>query len=350
MLKVALVGAGGMASTYRAVYGKLPNVEWTLAVDIDARQLDDCKALGAKRVSTRFEDALSADIDVIDISTPNHMHEEQAVAALKAGKHVLLQKPMANSLRAAENILAVSLQSKGFLGMYMSSYTQPENWDVRRMIEQGAFGSIQSVRARTAHRGGLSTQKDKWRANLEKTGGGCFIQLSIHTVNLLQWWLNSPMIEICAYSTNQYCPNIPGDDLTTAIVKFENGCCGVLDSGWASEGYACEVYGTKGYLKLLGNSDLMLKLDGTFEGEAISYTTPGKIVQIPIPHVSLDDVSNPHNQQRLFLEHIQAGKAPLVTGVQGRNDLAVIMAGYESAKIGMPVKIKHSTASVVRPS
>ena len=139
MIRVALVGAGGVAQNYRGIYAQLPGVEFSLAVDVNPANLDACKALGVKRTSANFADALSADIDMLDISTPNHLHEEQAVAALNAGKHVLLQKPMSNSLEGADSILAAAKKSRGTLGMYMSSFTWPIYWEVKRIIDSGAL-------------------------------------------------------------------------------------------------------------------------------------------------------------------------------------------------------------------
>src|SRR5690349_15976220 len=98
MLRVAVVGAGGTARHVRRGYGRIPGVEWTLAVDTNPEVLKLCAAEGAKRVSGRFEDALAGDIHLVDVSTPNHLHEEHACRALEAGKHVLLQKPMAHNV------------------------------------------------------------------------------------------------------------------------------------------------------------------------------------------------------------------------------------------------------------
>jgi predicted dehydrogenase len=98
MFRVALVGACGVAAFYRRGYTTIDGVEWKLAIDTNAEKLQKCLPEGCQRISTRFEDALAEDIDVVDIWTPNHLHEEQAVRALEAGKHVMLQKPITNTL------------------------------------------------------------------------------------------------------------------------------------------------------------------------------------------------------------------------------------------------------------
>ncbi len=352
MIRVALVGTGGMARNYRMVYADLPDVEWSLAVDVSEEELTRCREQGAKRISTNFADALGDDIDVVDISTPNHLHAEQAVAALEAGKHVLLQKPMSNTLEGADRILDAAAKARGRLGMYMSSYTNPLVWELKKLVDSGAMGQIQSVRARDAHRGGLRAAPGLWRNSLEQTGGGSFIQLSIHAINLVQWWLDRRIVEVSAYSANQYSRNIGGDDVTVAVVKFDETAraraqdarelFGVFDSGYASEGMTREVYATQGHFQLIHfDRTLDLVLDEPYESQFIRYTTPGKVARFSAPTYNLGDATGRYNQQRLFLEAIRDGRAPAMSGPMGRQDLAVVMAVYESAAAGAPVRVKQ---------
>jgi len=336
-----------MARNYRSCWANLPGVEWALAVDVDAKELEACVALGCARTSHVFEDALEDGIDVVDVSTPNFLHEAQAVAALGAGKHVLLQKPMANSLASADAIVRAAESARGLLGMYMSSYANPIVWEVKKLIESGALGDIQSVRARDAHRGGLHAKPTaaNWRASREKTGGGSFIQLSIHAINLIQWWIDRRITEVTAYSQNMYCPNIGGDDATTAIVKFDDASgpppLGVFDSGYASDGQTREIYGTKGCINLTDyDHELHVKLDGPYESGLIHYNEPGKVQSFKSPEFTLSDTTNPYNPQRLFVEAVRAGCAPHMTGPKGRQDLAVVMAVYESAEQKRAVVVK----------
>lgn len=356
MIRVATVGVGGVARLYRKSWANLPGVQWALAVDLSDKELAECRELGVQRTSNDFADALAGDIDVVEINTPNHLHEEQAIAALRSGKHVLLQKPMANTLAAADAIVQAARVAKGALGMYMSSYTDPLVWQVKQIIERGALGAIQSIRARDAHRGGLKAKADEnfWRNSLEKTGGGSFTQLSVHAINLVQWWLGMPIIEVAAYSANYYCPNIGGDDVTTAIAQFqptaggasEKPIYGIFDSGYASEGSCREIYGMRGTLRIGRGEGLELTLDAPYESELIHYTTPGKPMNFTLPTPRRDDTSNPFNQQRMFIDRIVAGKPPHMSGEAGRRDLAVVMACYTAAKSGR----REPVAEVARAS
>jgi len=355
VIRVALVGAGGMARQYRAVYARLPQVKFVLAVDVDDEPLLACRALGVERTSRRFADALADDIDMLDISTPNHLHEEQAVAALAAGKHVLLQKPIANSLEAADRIVAAARAARGTLGMYMFSYANPWFWAIKRLLDDGALGAIQSVRCRDAHRGGLRAPADAWRASRDKTGGGSFTQLSIHGINLTQWWLGRRIDQVMAWSDNQYCPNVGGDDVTVAIVRFDGpnarmpasatarSLYGVFDSGWASDVLTREIYGTAGWARYTehGNA-LEVQLDAPHASPWLSYDTPGEVRRFLMPPPRWDDVSSPLNPHRVFVERLAAQQEPLMTAEHGRRDLAVVMAAYESARTGRAAHVSQA--------
>ncbi len=340
MLRIAMVGCGGMAKNYRSVYGKLPGVQWVLAVDRDDEALAACRELGAVRTSNRFEDALGPDIDVVDISTPNHLHADQAVAALGAGKHVLLQKPISNRLDDADRIVDAWLKSGRHAGMYMSSYLNPLVWDIKALIEAGRLGTVQSVHARDAHRGGLNAKPTAWRGSKEMTGGGSFIQLSIHGVNLISFWIGDHVKQVTAHSENRLCPNIGGDDCTMAIVRYAGGAMGSFESGYASDGQTRAVYGTKGNFTLSGSDrELTINLDEPWEGRIIKYTAPNTTLHIKCDIPAFDDVTNPYNPQRQFIEAVSAGKKPLFSVLDGRNDLAVVQAIYESAERGQTVDV-----------
>lgn len=343
MIRVALIGCGGMAWMYRKVYALLPEVEFALAVDVNDFQLRHCLELGAKRVSRHFEDSLSEDIDLIDISTPNHLHAQQAIAALQAGKHVIIQKPISNHLTDADAIVDAAERSTRLAGMFMSSYNNPLIWELKRLIDEGYLGTIHSVHARDAHRGGLLAKPGTWRSDRNLTGGGSFIQLSIHAVNLIQYWIQDQITEVQAVMQNTLCPNIGGDDLTACIARFSRGTIGTFVSGYASDGVERGIYGTRGRF-VLSNWDqkLDINLDAPFEGDIIRYTTPRQNLTIEYKVPAYDDASNPFNGQRRFIESIRNNTPPTFTVLDGRNDLAVVEAVHTSAaRGGTPIRVQR---------
>ncbi|MES2462499.1 MAG: Gfo/Idh/MocA family oxidoreductase, partial [Armatimonadota bacterium] len=208
-LGIALIGAGGMAKNYRDNYAAIPGTRYRLIVDANLDVAQEAAAQhGAERFSTDWREALADDIQIADISTPNHLHAEQATALLGAGKHVILQKPMAPTIAECQAIVAAAQAAGRTAGVYMSDLEDPIVWDLREIVHGGYIGRVSSVRARYAHRGGLNAKPDpnNWRGSAEKTGGGSFMQLSIHHTNLLSWILDDTIGSVMGYAKNQMCP------------------------------------------------------------------------------------------------------------------------------------------------
>jgi predicted dehydrogenase len=307
-----------------------------------------CLAEGAGRASADIADALAKDVDAVVISTPNHLHAEQAIAALQAGKHVLLQKPIANTVEAADAIVNAAADAQRRFGttaaMYMSNYEEPAVWAVKAILDAGRLGTIQSIRARDAHRGGLRMTSAGWRGSRELTGGGSFVQLSIHSINLLCWWLGQPITRVTGFSTNRLCHGVGGDDATTAAVEFDDGTLGMFDSGYASDGVYRELYGTRGWIRFMqdatNNRRIELRLDEPFELPGVMRYEPDAVKTVMLPRPVLEDVANPYNQNRMFIDRLRSGQPPLMPVAVGRDDLAVVAAVYSSASQGRPIDLK----------
>ncbi|MCL2647979.1 MAG: Gfo/Idh/MocA family oxidoreductase [Phycisphaerales bacterium] len=352
MIRVALVGACGVASAYRQGYARIPNVQWKVAVDVDGEKVKKCLAEGCQRVSTKFEDALADDVDVVDVWTPNHLHEEQAVRALEAGKHVLLQKPITNTLAGADRIVATARRMNKTAGMYMTLYNNPLLWELKEMIQQGLFGEIQNTRARNAYpfQRHNTLGPENWRSDQAKVGGGCFIQLSIHSINLLQWLVGRRVTEVMGYAANQYSQGmVGGEDVAIACVKYGNdnkSPMGIFDASYAADDVSLEIYGTRGFFKLERNGEITLSLgknpyqaDKPFSFPMMNNMASGEPVRFRRAEPHDSDVSRPCNQHRMFFTAIQEGRPPHVTAEDGRHDLAVCMAVYESSRIGRAVRV-----------
>ena len=193
MIQVSFVGCGGMAAHYLGVYRDL---DWVRVVNcIDAVPEAAQKAaetIPGAAASTDFSEALARGIDAVIISSPNHFHRPQAVAAIQAGKHVLLQKPVAPTLADAEAIAEAAAQSTRTVGLYMSYFDQPLIHDLRDMVAQGRLGDIVHGYARLMHKGGMMWSDEalagnpNWRGSVAQTGGGCFIQLAVHYVHIFR--------------------------------------------------------------------------------------------------------------------------------------------------------------------
>ncbi len=341
-IRVALAGCGGVVRKYRKAYRRIAGVSTTVTIDVDpveARAAAD--ETGARRASQQFEDALGSDVDAVVISTPNHLHREQAVKAFRAGKHVLIQKPMATSVEECDAILEAQRGSGATLGVYMNLLDHPLFHDIRRMVTQNHLGQIVLFSARLAHRGGLSwAGADKnWRASRERTGGGCFIQLGVHYQHLMRLLLGSSVQRLQAFSKNAACPHLEGDDLTMVHYELKNGAFGEIQTSWCAQEEHVSLMGTKGSIHYRENRRVeYIGEQGPFQGEVLSLRGDGSPeVMEECLSPAWDEATNPYNQHRRFFEALAANRAPEVTGDEGREDVRLVQAVYRSAGEGRAI-------------
>lgn len=334
-LRVALVGCGGVVRRYRRAYARLPGVSVVAAIDVNRAEAQTAAAeTGGGRASAAFEDALAAEVDVAVISTPNHLHEQQAVAALRAGKHVLLQKPMARTTAECDAILAAARESRAALGIYMNLLDHPLFHDLRRMVESGYLGRVGLFSARLAHRGGLAWagRQTNWRASRDITGGGSYIQLAVHYQHLMRWLLGARVARVQAFARNLACPQLEGDDLMLAHYDLDTGAFGEIQTSWCLQEEHVSLLGTRGSIHYRDNRRVeYIGEGGPFEGGILKLQGKGEMeVLDPCLPPEWDDADNPHNQHRAFLEALRDGRAPEVPGEEGREDVRIVRACYQS--------------------
>jgi predicted dehydrogenase len=343
-IRVALVGCGGVARKYRKIYVALPGVLVDVTVDVDPKEATDAaEETNARCSSQEFESALSSTVDAVVISTPNHLHSKHATRALLAGKHVLLQKPMATCVAECDAILEAQSRSGATLGIYMNLLDHPLFHDLRRMVRQGHLGDIVLYSARLAHRGGLQwlDGKAKWRGSRDQTGGGSFIQLGVHYQHYMRWVTGMRVLGIQALSRNVACPHIEGDDLTLAQYELSGGAAfGEIQTSWCSQEEHLSLMGTKGSIHYRDNRRLEFIGDqGAFHGETIALKGDGslEVVEECLPP-EWDAAANPYNQHRRFFEAVAAGNLPDVPGEEGREDVRLVENCYRSASAGRLIR------------
>jgi predicted dehydrogenase len=307
----------------------------TVDADLGQAQLA-ASELGAGRASTELMAALENDVDAVVISTPNHLHAEHACAALQAGKHVLLQKPMARNVEECDAILQASRNSGKQLGMYMNLLEHPLFHDLRSLIQGGFLGEVALFSARLAHRGGLGWQGlgKNWRASRIATGGGSFIQLGVHYQHLMRWLLTQDVMRCQAMSTNFACHHLEGDDLALVQYQLSGGSLGEIQTSWCCQEEHVSVLGTKGSFHYRDNT--VVEFSGTcgeFHGSCLHLRGDGTTETItPVIPPAWDNSSNPQNQHRRFVEALLNGRSCDVTGEEGRVDVALVQQVYAATE------------------
>ena len=357
-MNVSFVGCGAMAAHYLGVYRDL---DWVRVVSCLDSNLENAQRASATFAGDRpeaasdFAAALRPEVDAVIISTPNSAHREQAVAAIEAGKHVLLQKPVASNLEDAEAIARAAEKSTRTVGLYMSYFDQPLIHDLRAMALGARLGHIVHGYARLMHKGGMMWSAEAqqgvrtWRGSLKETGGGCFIQLAVHYIHIFEWVCNARVVRATGFTRNLHCPGIEGEDLACGIFQLDSGPMVTIDTAWCTNGEELCLRGTEGRFEYRGNRWLSVSSSaGPFEGRVVRYTggteaafggPQGVEEQMEILPPAFADASNKLNQHRIFLEAARGGHQAPVSIAAGVHDMRVVYALYESARTGRAVEL-----------
>jgi predicted dehydrogenase len=183
-----------------------------------------------------------------------------------------------------------------------------------------------------------------WRGSSEKTGGGSFIQLSLHHTHLLSWILGEQVESVMAYSVNRLCPNIGGDDTTACVCEFSSGVLGVFESAWNADGTELHLYGSEGSVSMHGGQGaaLTVQTNRPFAGRVVR-TPDNTRCTVPASGTMREQCrpDNPLNQHIAFVRAMQENRAPLVSAETGLYDVAVAKAVYLSATEGRRVQIQE---------
>jgi predicted dehydrogenase len=357
-LRVAFAGCGGMAAHYLSVYRDLPFVRVVCCIEPDnqnARRAAEVFHAHQPHITTDFRSALAPGVDVVVINTPNWLHREQAIRAIDAGKHVLVQKPLAPTPEDALAIERAAAGSKRTVGLYMSYFDQPLMHDLRDMIAQGRLGSLVHGYARLMHKGGIMWSEEAlrgrptWRGSLSETGGGCFIQLAVHYIHIFEWCSGAQVRRVTAFTRNLHCPGIEGEDVAVALMELDSGAMITLDTAWCAHGEEVALFGTSGRFEYRNNRWLTLATtNGPFTGRVARYSgkvtqafggPEGEEQQIEVLPPAFGDATNPLNQHRVFLEAVRDGCLAPVSIASGVRDMRVVAAVYESARSARVVEL-----------
>jgi len=266
-------------------------------------------------------DLLASGIQGVVISTPNTSHYSLTMQALKAGIHVLVEKPMAVNLKQADMMIEIARKKKLVLQVNQSFRFNPMHNKIKTLIDSGEIGEIVHVRCLRA--GGETPDKgwapgSTWFVQ-KKFRGGLIMDIGVHMADLLGWLVGKAK---SVYSVNPIrirSNNVP--DNVTAILEFANGATGVLELSWTIPcgGSLLEIYGSKGTIRVGFNEKNKLEL--------ASKNKIYKAVKIGAKKTS----------QSWFVDSINEVKGNPSLGEVGRHALAYCMAIEKSGKTRKPV-------------
>jgi predicted dehydrogenase len=350
--KVALMGAGFIADIHLESYQRfVPDAEVVAVYTRDKLKADAfAKKHHIPRAYDDYEEAiLESECDVVDICVPNFLHARVCLAALNAGKHVIIEKPLAMTLEEADQMIATAKANNRLLMYAEELCFAPKYERVRKLVGEGAVGKVYMLKQAEKHSGPHSD----WFYDVNLSGGGVLMDMGCHGLAWFRWMLGgAPKVEsvFATMHTHLHKGRTRGEDHSITIVQFEGGVTGVAENSWAKHGGMddrVEVYGTGGvsYADLfMGNSALTYSEKGYGYAMEKAGTTQGWTFTI------FEEAFNQGYPQELqhFIRCVRDGEKPLVTAEDGRAVLEMMYAAYESARTGAVVKLPF-TPKVAKP-
>jgi UDP-N-acetyl-2-amino-2-deoxyglucuronate dehydrogenase len=346
-LRFALVGAGFIGAVHARELAGLDDAALVAVVDTDPAKAEALATrYGAPVATTDLDAALRRDdVDAVSICTPTGLHADAAVAALDGGKHVVVEKPLDVTLAAADRIIDAEKRSGKTVTVISQHRFDRSSEKVLQAVRDGHLGTITSAIASHAWwRGQSYYDSGDWRGTWALDGGGAIMNQTVHTINLMTTVVGTP-VEVFAYTACLAHERIEVEDTATAVVKFASGALGIIHGTTAAYpglDASLRVFGSKGSA-VMSDDELVFFHEnaGAAPEIAMSEVTGANQVTDEFRLEPEDlELGRAHRRQLAdFVEAVTTGRPPRVGTAEARTALSVILAMYESAASGCPVKL-----------
>ena len=350
-MKFAIVGAGAIGDLHAETIAGLPQAEVAVVVDVQREQAQELAAPYQALALTDLSEALSLpDIDAVAICTPSGQHAGMVVAALKAGKHVVVEKPLDISLEAASRVAAAERDSDRRVTVISQHRFDASSQVVHDAVSSGWLGTVSSgIASISWWRSQAYYDSAGWRGTWALDGGGALMNQGIHTIDLLVWFLGEP-VEVFAWTGLLAHERIEVEDTAVATIRFGNGALGVIQgttSAYPGLNARVQIHGDRGSAVI--DNDELTYFHAARGGETIpdmGAGSPGNQAAALLAQARSADpgtaglAPTSHTAQyRDFLSCVINDHQPLVTVAEATRTLAVIRSIYESAEGGRPVRV-----------
>ncbi len=342
MIRVAIVGTGNISQAHIAGYLQFPKLCKIVAlVDIVPQKAAE-KAQRYQLDCEVFDEHQQilgrSDIDLIDICTPPYVHAQIAINALNSGKNVLVEKPMAASLEECDQMMNAARASGKLLSVIAQNRFRTPIANLKKVLDAGLAGPVKHVQVDSFWWRGHCYYDLWWRGLWSKEGGGCTLNHAVHHIDMLGWMMGMPK-EITAIMSNVAHDNAEVEDLSVAIMRYENALAQVTSS----------VVHHGEEQQLIFQCD-KARISAPWE----VYASISKDNGFPIRNEALEQELNEFYGKQPAIVHeghagqienvlgaIQTGGAPAITGQDGRNTIELITAiyksGAEKSTVSLPI-------------
>ncbi|MCL1987458.1 MAG: Gfo/Idh/MocA family oxidoreductase [Firmicutes bacterium] len=338
ILKAAIVGCGSISSVHANAIQNIANLVAICDSDTAktakfSQTYKNVENFQNCRIYKNFEEMLNiGGIDVLHVCLPHFLHEPVSVYAMQRGVNVLCEKPMSISLQEGENMVNAAKNNGVTLGVIFQNRYNPGVQLAKKALDNGKLGKIKSGYLKVTWFRDENYYKSDWRGKWQTEGGGVLINQSIHTFDLMNYFLANKLDYVSASISNRAHPYIEVEDVAEGVI-----CYGDVKISFYVNTFhpydspvALKLICENGTISIIGDSTTISYLDGTQETVA-----PETDTTLPAGAKSYWGVSH-KKQISDFYEAIVQQKTPQIDGAEALKTQRLICGIYESAKTGKP--------------
>lgn len=344
-VRVGLIGSQFISSLHFEALRRLPAAEVLAVASPTERHVREfASQRNIPHLFTDYHKLLEMDeLDLVVLGLPNDLHCEATEAAAAAGKHVVVEKPMAPSLAECDRMIE-ACETANVKLMYAEEICfAPKYVRLKQLVDEGALGDVFLVKQSEKHDGPHAG----WFWDVSRSGGGVMLDMGCHGIEFARWILGKPAITsvYCDLKLNMHADKTRGDDTSIVIVDFEGGATAYIEESWAKLGGMddrAEVHGSGGvaYADLLhGNSIRTFSTGGYGYAVEKSGSTQGWSFTI---YEEAWNYGFPQEMEH-FVDCVRHDREPSETGRDGRIVMEAILAAYASAREGRRITLPYET-------
>ncbi len=353
-VRVGLVGSGFVSSIHDEALRTLPGARVTAVASPTPGHAERFAA--ERGIGQHFTDYRALldlkEIDLVVLGLPNHLHCDVACAAALAGKHVVVEKPMALNLAECDRMIAACERAGVILGYAEEICFAPKYVRLKRLIEEGALGKVHLVKQSEKHDGPHAN----WFYDTRQSGGGVTFDMGCHAIEFFRWLLGGSSASGKAQITSVYAQmgtyvhrdQTDGDDEAVLLLTFEGGATGLAEESWTKPGGMddrAEVFGSDGqaYADLLHGNAIRAYSRGGY-GYAVEKAGATAGWSFPI-YEEIWNYGFPQEMEH-FVACVRDGRQPSENGHDGRAVVEAVHALYASAARGQRIDLPFESKAV----
>ncbi len=357
-LRIGVIGCGAGVFHLEG-YAEEPRAKVIALAGLDTDRCQElAKRFDVPHVYGDYTELLAhGEIQAVSIAAPNHLHLPMTLAALEAGKHVLVEKPLARSVAEGEQMVEAARRAGLVLAIAFNRRSRHDVYLLQKHVRRGALGRIYYAKAFWMRRSGIPGL-GSWFTSKEQAGGGPLIDLGVHVLDMALWCMGNPRVSAVSAATYaelgpqgkgqwqggrfRVNPGVPYEveDLAAAFLRMEDGATMHLETSWAGYTGHTDEFG----LSLLGSQ-------GGAEIHVKDYAQTGTLRLFGevegVPSDCMPRLEKRHGHGEIihrFVDSILDGKPADPSGEEGLDRVRLIEAIYRSAELGREVKVEDSSS------